>query len=213
MPRPKKTVTAPVVPTPRPVLYGPPPKRPPTGVTKDWSAISQFPRARWEVDVDWKDIDRQIEHFAMYSPVDLNPDFQREHVWTPAQRVAYLEYVLSGGELGRTLIFATDSWDNLRRDPTFFYLADGKQRLETVRSFLRGELRIFPDDARPEGYLFEDFTGVFRGLLYSFRVRVVEVHTRADAIGLYLAINAGGTPHTEAEIAKARALRDAELSK
>ena len=66
--------------------------------------------------------------------------------------------------------------------------------METVRAFLRNEIGIFPDEAQPEGYAFGEFTGVFRTLDCRFRFRVVEARTRADAIGLYLALNAGGTP-------------------
>ena len=37
--------------------------------------------------------------------VDLKPDFQREHVWTKEQQIAYLEYRFKGGRSGDTIYF------------------------------------------------------------------------------------------------------------
>ena len=35
--------------------------------------------------------------------LQLNPDFQRGHIWTEAQQIAFIEYVLRGGQSGRCL--------------------------------------------------------------------------------------------------------------
>ena len=74
-----------------------------------------------------------------------------------------------------------------------------------------GKIRIFGDNSRPDGYLFEDFTGAFRGLNYSLQWQVTECKTRADVLRLYLMINTGGTPHSPEEIARVRALLDEEI--
>ena len=62
-----------------------------------------------------------IGHYAVDYPIDrlisfledeirdyglqLNPEFQRGHVWTRKQQIAYVEFLLRGGRTGRDLYF------------------------------------------------------------------------------------------------------------
>lgn len=148
--------------------------------------------------------------------LDLNPDYQKEHVWTDAQRVAYLEYMLLGGEAGKTLIVACvgGGEDYVHRPDETIYLrgyslVDGKQRLETVRRFLRGEIRVFAGvRGVPEGYLWSECANGFRatGANLSFRWLRVSVASKADLYKLYLKFNEGGTPHTAEELDRVRTL-------
>lgn len=176
---------------------------------RTWQSIPQYPRAAWEVDVHWHEVVRSLNLLDFYRNLDLDPDFQRGHVWTDEQRRAWVEYVLQGGETGRNVTFVTDDWRS-GEEATFIAILDGKQRLETVQRFLRGEVRIFADAVKPEGYAVNEIGGVFRGLLYTLKFRVIEVPNRAAALTLYLQFNGGGTPHSEAELLRVRALLDAE---
>ena len=184
-----------------------------------WQDIPQFPRVSYEIDVFWGTLERTLDHFGTMN-VDLDPDYQREHVWTMDQRRAWLEYVLRGGEIGRTLVFACSNWNKFDcESPTwFFQLADGKQRLETVRMFMRGEIALWGGApllngkrAPAEGLTKSQMGGQFRAILYSLKFRVVDAPTRLDALNLYLAMNTGGTAHSAEEIARVTALRDEEL--
>lgn len=161
-----------------------------------WNDIPLFPRSCYEIDIGWQYLERHLET-EMKQGLDLDPDFQRLHVWSDEQRVRYLEYVLRGGEVGRNLTAACTSWHS---SPTPNYvLVDGKQRLETVRRFMRNELAVF-------GHRFSEIEGHFRMIQSTFKWRVVECATHADTLQLYLNINAGGTPHTDDEIEKVRAM-------
>lgn len=175
----------------------------------NWKDIPQFPRASYEVDVQWGFLESQLQHMARFGKLRLEPDFQRNHVWTMAQRRAWLEYILRGGEVGRTIVFASKGWGALSEagDRTLD-LVDGLQRITTVRMFLRDEIGIFPTEEVPEGYTFSEFKGFLRELLYGFKFRVVEVPKDSDIPDLYVMMNAGGTPHTQAEIEKAVKIRD-----
>ncbi len=160
----------------------------------NWSDVKMFPSTCYEIDVPWTSLERQIQDEEAQG-LDLNPAFQRIHRWTNEQRIRYLEYVLRGGEVGRNIIIACTDW---RKQPTPNYaLVDGKQRLETVRRFLRDELPVF-------GHRYSQIEGHFRFLHTRFRWRVVECRTQADILQLYLDINTGGTPHTPEEIEKVR---------
>ena len=132
--------------------------------------------------------------------LNLDPDFQRAHVWTPAQQTAYIEYMLQGGEVGRNITFNHTGWGGSYRGT--FEIVDGKQRIEAVRAFMRDEVTAF-------GRKFSEFEGRLNHT-HNFRFRVTELQTRAEILRLYLNINAGGTPHTDEELDRVRALLAAE---
>lgn len=162
--------------------------------------IPQFPRASYEVDVQWKSVERHLEEWADTTGgmggLDLSPDYQREHVWSLAQQIAYVEYQLRGGEVGRSIIFNSPDWNRGYARAT--ELVDGKQRLEAVRAFLRNDFAVF-------GHTFSAYTDrLSQGL--TFRFRVCTLDTRAEVLQLYLNINAGGTPHTVEELDRVRKL-------
>lgn len=37
--------------------------------------------------------------------LQLNPEFQREHIWTQGQQEKYIEFILRGGKSGRDFYF------------------------------------------------------------------------------------------------------------
>jgi hypothetical protein len=168
----------------------------------DFNELPMFPKSGWCVDVAWRDLEVYIAKAADPLPLDLNPDFQRGHVWTDEQRTRYVEYVLRGGEGGKELLFNCRGWQNVRTDhPGPYQIIDGLQRLTAVRRFLAGELRAF-------GRYREQFQGQMRYYL-GFKWRVFEL-TRAEVLQFYLDLNAGGTPHAESEIERVRALLSKE---
>jgi hypothetical protein len=157
--------------------------------------VPQFPRAHYQCHVGWGYLEQWLKDQSAYG-LDLDPDFQRGHVWTRDQQRAYIEYVLQGGEVGQTLIFNCTNWDEPNK-PGIFVLVDGKQRMEAVRAFLRDEIAVFGDNVCSEmGRL--TMTGP------TFIVRICKLMTKADTLRLYLSINAGGTPHSKTEINRVR---------
>jgi hypothetical protein len=169
-----------------------------------WFKIPQFPRAQYEVDVPWGHLESHLESLAEraganFGGLVMDPEYQRAHVWTRAQQVAYVEYILAGGEVGKQITWNSPDWMRSYRRPT--ELVDGKQRIEAVRAFLRGEFSAYGMTAR-EGDRFD--------LGWSFRFRVCCLGTREEVLQLYLNINAGGTPHTAEELDRVRELLAAE---
>lgn len=173
-----------------------------------WRDIPRFPSARYEVDVPWTHLEESLETIQGEGELRLDPDYQRAHVWTREQQEAYVEFQLMGGEVSRTLVFNAPYWTNFREpaENTYVELLDGKQRLEAVRAFLRGEVAAF-------GRRFDEFEGRFPTMEYRFRVHVCCLETREEVLQLYLKINAGGTPHSQQELDRVRALLEAEREK
>jgi hypothetical protein len=186
-----------------------------------FSEIQQLPRAYYEVDVGWDDLENTLKRFMErtggIAPLNLNPDYQRAHVWTRVQQLRYVEYMLVGGEVGRNITFNCPGWMSNFKGP--FELVDGKQRIEAVRAFMRDELAVFTglngyyyDKNYPRGLRCSEFEGRM-GHHVGLKFRVCEVATRVEVLELYLNINAGGTPHTEEELDRVRELLIKEREK
>lgn len=162
-----------------------------------FKAINKLTRtANYEVTSFWAYLEDTLKRFDTL----VDPDFQRLHVWTEAQQIAYVEYILRGGKSGRDIYFNQADWGSDYRAP--MYLVDGKQRLNAVLRFLRNEIAIFG------GNYYRDFEDHLP-MDANFTLHVNDLATYREVVTWYLEMNAGGTQHTEEEIAKARALLDA----
>lgn len=162
--------------------------------------IPQFPQAHYKVNIGWAYLDEWLSDYAK-TGLDLDPDFQRAHVWTKAQQTAYVEYILRGGE-GSRIVY----WNQAARKESSHHnamatllLVDGKQRLEAVRAFIRGDVTAF-------GLLRDDFTDKLPRIGTDFVMQIASLRTRKEVLEWYLAVNAGGTPHTGEELDKVRQL-------
>lgn len=166
--------------------------------------IPRFYRANYAVDVDWKYLETQLASWRRDYGLDLEPDFQRAHVWNDAKRTAYVEYRLREGQYARDVYFNCTGWDRGEKAGPVT-IVDGKQRLEAVRRFLRDELPAF-------GRLCSQYEDPLRGC-YDLRLHVADFADRAELLQFYLDVNAGGVVHTPAELAKVRRLLAAEKRK
>jgi hypothetical protein len=175
--------------------------------TLKYDQIDRFPQAHYEVSIGWDYLEawleQQSEKGGAGQTLELDPDFQRMHVWTKDQQIRYCEFVIRGGESGRTIFWNHPNWmGSFTGEMT---LVDGKQRLEAVRAFLRDEVPVFGD------YRCSDLERrIMRLGRLDFLMRVAKLKTRSDVLKWYLMINAGGTPHTPEELDRVRALLAAE---
>ena len=164
--------------------------------------IPKFPRAHFEVTVGWTFLETQLKELDSAGQLDLDPDFQREHVWTKDQQISYVEYILMGGEVGRNVIFNCASWPRGITEP--ITLVDGKQRIEAVRYLMRNDLPAF-------GFTYREYEDRIDTMITRFSFRICGLESREDILNLYLSINAGGTPHTQMELNRVRLMLRGEL--
>lgn len=154
------------------------------------------------MNVSWGYLREWIKSQETYCPVELDPDFQRGHVWTMDKRSAYVEYVLRGGQSSRDLWWNCAGWNGDTKDP--IQLVDGKQRLTSVLMFLEGKVLVFG------GNKFSDYTDRLRMTGTDFIVHVNNLKTRAEVLKWYLELNSGGVVHTEEELERVRVLLEEE---
>ncbi len=164
--------------------------------------IPQFTVASsYRVDVSWDFLEDQLAHWndrtGGLGGLDMNPDFQRAHVWTEGQQIKFVEYQLRGGLYGREIYWNNPNWHTGFGAPTV--LVDGKKRLEAVRKIIRNENKAF-------GYYNSEYEDRPRIVLCRFTFNMNTLKTRREVLQWYLDINTGGTPHTPEEIERVREL-------
>lgn len=169
----------------RPVTAGNPP---------EYNTIPKFLRANWRCNFEWKLLEDHLEGWRKDMGLDLDPPFQRAHVWSREQQIAYVEYRLREGPSARELLFNCKTWDTMDQSP--IVLVDGKQRLTAVLAFLRNEIPAF-------GHLRRDYVDRIPHSA-DFVFHVNNLRTDREVLIWYLQINAGGTPHTPEELDKVR---------
>jgi len=133
-------------------------------------------------------------------PLNINPDFQRAHVWTPEQKIRYMEFILQGGTSAKDFYFNCCGWQKSYDGP--FELVDGKQRLDACLGFMSGTVPVFG------GLYITDFTDKPFDVHLSFHIN--NLKTRTEVLRWYLDINSGGVVHTNDELDKVRELLEKE---
>lgn len=170
-------------------------------ITK-FADIPKFTKAgSYAVDYPFHSLVKWIEREQKEMGLQLNPDFQRGHVWSEAQQVAYMEFLLRGGKTGRTLYFNCPSWHHSVPEGDYdeYVCVDGLQRITAITRFVYNEIPAF-------GSLFCEYEDSPRVVEDTLRVNINDLKTRDEVLRWYIDINAGGTPHTREEIERVQAI-------
>jgi hypothetical protein len=164
-----------------------------------FSDIHQLTRTpSYCTDIDWADIDWWIENQSTKGPVDLDPDFQRGHVWSPAQQRAYIEYCLRNGMTNNRILWNNPGHSGGKGEYNLV-LVDGKQRLEAIRAFLNDEFAVFDS-------LYSQYEGTLPTPACTLKFCINDLESRPEILTWYIEMNSGGTPHTEEELARVHTL-------
>ena len=131
--------------------------------------------------------------------LDLNPDFQRGHVWTEKQQIAYIEFLLRRGKSGRIIYFNCPNWSSGLRDDGFVCV-DGLQRTTAIMRFIDNEIPAF-------GVFYKDFEDKLP-MEVDVLVNVNELQTKREVLQWYVEMNEGGTPHSAIEIERVKEMID-----
>jgi len=135
--------------------------------------------------------------------LNLNPDFQRGHVWTESQQVEFVEFFLREGKTRITIYFNNPDFNNPPSTTGYhdFVIVDGLQRLTALRKFMANKLKVL-------GLYLYQFEGkIIQARAYhNLKFNINTLQTRKDVLNWYLEMNTGGTVHSESEIVRVKAL-------
>ena len=157
------------------------------------------PFIRWsgyEVDIPWVSLEENLARYERSYGVNIDPDFQRGHVWVRAQQIAFVEHCLRGGRASRILHWNCHDWQEYSGNFPLV-LVDGKQRLTAVLAFLQNKIPAF-----------ERKLSKYKDKLTwgnpSFRFHINSLKTRTEVLQWYLELNDGGVVHSDDEIKRVR---------
>ena len=145
------------------------------------------------VDLDFKYFIEHIQDEIKQGLV-LNPDFQRGHVRTEEQQVAFIEYFLMGGEIG-IIYFNAPEWPSVYHDGNYVCV-DCLQRITAFMRFYNNEIKAF-------GHYYNEFEDRPKNWI---RYSVNNLKTRKEVLQWYIEMNSGGTPHSKEEIDRVKEL-------
>lgn len=162
----------------------------------------------YEVNVGLKHIKTILKDYEEDYGLELNPDFQRGHVWTEDQQSAYMEFLLKGGQTARVIyfncpFFSCGTVEDYKKGKYEMPMqcVDGLQRLTSIVKFLDNKVKVC-------GYYLNDFEDkeVLMRKMCSIRFNVNKLKTRREVLRWYLDFNTGGTIHSEEEISRVKKL-------
>lgn len=160
------------------------------------------------------------------SKYDLNPPYQRGAVWTEQQRRDLMQSFLSGIPIGAVIVNqrSYDTAENIRvfGTPNIYAVIDGKQRIETIQAFHRGDFgvpadwwedqSIDPNRVSADGTVtYDDLTdyGQRRFDMFPIPTEVASVKSLRAEAAIFRLVNTGGTEQTDDDIARAAAIEGA----
>lgn len=165
-----------------------------------FSDIEQFPYCGYRINVSFDFLEETLDRYKEHYNLDMNPDFQRTHVWNNAKRSAYIEHVLKGGKSGLDVYFNCPGWNGYTTKD--MVLVDGLQRITAVLKFMDGYIPAF-------GYYHHQFEGRINSMI-SLMFNIAALETRKEVLQWYLTINSGGVVHTKKELDRVRKLLESE---
>jgi len=172
--------------------------------------IREFPHCEYHINTSVDYLPEQIRQWTTEDvfTVEIEPDFQRSHVWTEEQQIRFMEFLVRNpnDSKAKSLFFNCRNWriDYEEENGNVIYLVDGLQRLTAIKRFLNNEIPIY-------GYYYKEFdSNLFIRRIY------LDIYfntlNRKEMLQWYIDLNSGGTVHTADEINKVQNLLEKECN-
>ena len=99
---------------------------------------SQIPQltsvGSYQINICLSEVVDTVNSWTEKHRLELNPDFQRGHVWTEEQQIAFVEFMLRGGKSAKVIYFNHPGWmDDWKGN---MVCVDGLQRLTACMRFI-----------------------------------------------------------------------------
>lgn len=167
--------------------------------TLDYNDIPKLTsKGNYTISVALIDFEYTINRYIDRHDLDMNPDFQRGHVWNNKQKSSFIEFLLRGGETS-PIVFNHTEWGRFNCKGEMV-IVDGLQRATAILEFFQNKVEVFGD------YKYSDINNIYPNL--DIHITINNLKTRKEVLTWYLELNSGGTPHSEDEIARVKSLLD-----
>lgn len=157
-----------------------------------------IPNGHYRINMPLNFIKKHLEEEVSDMGLNLDPDFQRAHVWDLDKRIKYVEFLLKGGK-SNPIYFNHEGW--MKSYKGEFVIVDGKQRLTSILMFLNNEFPVFKEmDSDGIGYYAREFDMIPNDVEFIIN----DLPNRELVLKWYLQMNEGNVAHTEEELDKVR---------
>lgn len=163
---------------------------------------------------------RELARLAENGTIDINTPYQRGNVWTIAQRIGLVRSWLLGLPIPAVIVNDRMSAGWARRNPGRrrhgrYGCVDGKQRLTTAKMwftgallvpaswFFAGEIECLTDTDDGPYVRYTDLIVPMRqhtGMTWTIPLAEAQVPTIHEEAAIYLLVNGGGTPQSDADM-------------
>ena len=159
----------------------------------------------YQVDIPLGLLSRTINDYIENYGLQLDPDFQRGHVWTLEQQQAYTAFNIQNGISGRIVYFNHPGW--MKNFKGEFVCVDGLQRITALIDFEENKfpVRVF-NTVKQKFYrlYFKHLDGLYHHNV--LKINVNNLPTRREVLKWYLELNSGGVIHSDEELKRVRKL-------
>ncbi|WP_368880404.1 DUF262 domain-containing protein [Proteus mirabilis] len=171
--------------------------------------IKPIPATVNTYDIDLFELDSIMERYSKYGyTVDMNPDYQRGHVWTLEQKIHYIENMLRFKLKPEIKInFPNYHDDDVKPlnglDKNVITCIDGLQRYTALTEFVNREFKIFDGNLAVEDLLCSPYS--FKSLCCN--IQIYSLMDKNELLQFYIDLNSGGTYHTPDEIDRVKKMK------
>lgn len=138
--------------------------------------------------------------------LELNPEFQRGHVWKLNQQIAFVENLLRGIDINKTIRFNDltmrpyDDADDILKNKII--CIDGLQRLTAIIDFVDGKYKVFNNQLSYDDILNHPDKASMRRIFNSalLQFEFLQITSYKEVLEYYIDLNFGGVAHTPADI-------------
>lgn len=179
-------------------------------IGEDLKLLSDIPEiigfSKSPLDVELCEINPILERYHDKYNLNMEPDFQRGHVWNIKQQIAFCEFIMRGGKT-QPILLNHPCWGNLTTGYEKYEMicVDGLQRVTALQKMINGEIPIF-------GKFLTEFQD-YKRHLRSKHIQIVvnNLESKKDVLQWYIELNSAGTQHTKAELNRVLKLLKKEI--
>lgn len=137
-------------------------------------------------------------NMVYYQGVDFEVEYQREHVWKRADKVALIDSIFNNIDIGKFVLVQRDYSNEIG-----YEIIDGKQRLTTLKEF-------YEDRFKYKGYYYSELSGLDRHKFreHSIVYGYLENPTKKTIFETFIKLNTCGKPMASKHITHVQNLLD-----
>ena len=157
----------------------------------------KVPFCKYRVDVPLKSIPHNIENYG----IDMNPDYQRNYIWTQEQKEKFVGSLIENPDLIPHFYFNIKDYimDSCE-------VVDGKQRLSAIVDWLKGDIiALCPCGISLYRKDLDKVSETLIRVSITTSWKFVKLN-KIEVMEFYLRLNSGGTIHSEEDLQRVKDL-------